>query len=96
MDARECAAVVCAHAERAPSKQEPSSQRKETVDRLAHVRANLLAGSSPSFDPLPGPSPDAVRLTLLVEIVAARGFDHDNLYGALPAGCDSLCWCGLV
>jgi hypothetical protein len=50
------------------------------TDRAARLRSALLGGSA--FVPPPGPSPFAVRVTVLLEIVAARGFEYDSLYGA--------------
>jgi hypothetical protein len=60
------------------------------TDRAARLRSALLGGSS--FVPPPGPSPFAVRVTVLLEIVAARGFDYDSLYVEYAVKTNSSAW----
>lgn len=76
-----------------PSKAMLVKQKKAidtATDRAARLRSALLGGSS--FVPPPGPSPFAVRVTVLLEIVAARGFDYDSLYVEYAVKTNSSAW----
>eukprot|EP00854_Cymbomonas_tetramitiformis_P000797 gene797-1277_t len=55
---------------------------KEALSAAESRRAHggLHAANLLSFQPCPGPSPDAMRAVINMEIVAGRGFGHDYLY----------------
>mmetsp|Transcript_7138 Transcript_7138/g.12372 ORF Transcript_7138/g.12372 Transcript_7138/m.12372 type:complete len:611 (+) Transcript_7138:335-2167(+) len=46
-------------------------------DRTYQLRKNLVGSK---FEALPGPSPNALRVILNMELMSARGFNYDNLY----------------
>jgi Meckel syndrome type 1 protein len=43
----------------------------------SQLRKNLVGSK---FEALPGPSPNALRVILNMELMSARGFNYDNLY----------------
>eukprot|EP00959_Pyramimonas_sp_CCMP1952_P309564 6478587-Pyramimonas_sp.AAC.1 len=57
--------------------QKKAGRGDAAIDRAFQLRRNLVGNE---FTPLPGPSPKAMRVTLLAEIVSARGFHYNNLY----------------
>jgi len=75
----------------APSELE---KRKGALAKTAGERAAAFRRTALGSDymPLPGPSQDAMRLTLLMEIMAGRGFDEDNLYVEYVVDYDKDLW----
>mmetsp|Transcript_127 Transcript_127/g.312 ORF Transcript_127/g.312 Transcript_127/m.312 type:complete len:585 (-) Transcript_127:217-1971(-) len=57
--------------------QKKAARGDTASDRAFQLRRNLVGND---FTPLPGPSPKAVRVALLAEIVSARGFHYNSLY----------------
>ena len=74
----------------------PLEKRDAAIAPTAALRRLQLlrrtAAGVGAFAPSPGPAPGALRLVVLGEIVAGRGFEHDNLYCEWVLDIDPLVW----
>ena len=72
----------------------PLEKRDAAIAPTAALRRLQLLrrAAGGSFAPSPGPGPGALRLVVLGEIVAGRGFEHDHLYCEWVLDVDPLVW----